>query len=216
LDRIDFQPFSGQFVFVEEKYIDCVDKNYVIGSLRHRVARSGGRLVAKSEDADVILEVRSGSVGTDSTESFIGVPEITVPGMLTLPEVRLLTRSIQAGTAKLGLVAYDAKSMRVLGDGGLSLARSDDNNWYVLGVGPYQNGSIRSEVNRAKYEASARPENKLPTQVAFSRRVDPAVGKERVQLASKVGVEEGGVEAIGVENESDPPAENVFRPSNAE
>lgn len=168
LDTVDFRPFAHRKVFVDEKYIDCVDKNYVVGSIRHRVLRQGGTLVSKREDADVVIETRSGAVGTDTSESFVGIPEITLPGMLTLPEIRLLTKSSQQGTAKIGLVAYDAKTSQVLGDGGLSVARSDDNNWYVFGVGPYQNGSVRQELQRASYSRVGQPHMQLPTQVAFS------------------------------------------------
>lgn len=168
LEKVDFTTLQGQKVLLEEKFIDCVDKAYVIGSVRHRVSRAGGQLVAKAEDADVILEIRSGGVGTDTSDSFIGVPEIAIPGMVTLPEVRLVSRTHQSGTAKLALVAYDAKTMKELGDGGVSLARSDDNNWFVMGVGPYQNGSVRQEIHKSTTGQPAVAPAELPTQVAFS------------------------------------------------
>ena len=148
LDKIDFVAFSGQAVFLQDKYVDCIDKNYLLGSIRHRAFSAGARVVDKQDDADIVLEARVGSVGTDNAEMFIGVPKLSVPGPvpIALPEIRLLARASQTGTAKIGLVAYDAKSMEPLGDGGVSLARSDDNNWFVLGLGPYQNGSVRNEV----------------------------------------------------------------------
>ena len=34
LAKVDFAPFRGLQVLVEEKYLDCVDKGYVIGSIR--------------------------------------------------------------------------------------------------------------------------------------------------------------------------------------
>ena len=57
-------------VLVEEKYLDCVDKAYVLGSVRDRVVRGGAELVTKPEEADIILEVRSGGVGTDMSNTF--------------------------------------------------------------------------------------------------------------------------------------------------
>ena len=63
LDKVDFTPFSGRAVYLEEKYIDCVDKNYVIASLRHRLLASGATLVA-ADAAELIVEARSGGVGT--------------------------------------------------------------------------------------------------------------------------------------------------------
>jgi hypothetical protein len=66
-DRMDFSNLRGRAVFVDEKYLDCVDKNYVAAALRQRVLWSGGRLAAKAEDADIVLEIASGGVGTDNT-----------------------------------------------------------------------------------------------------------------------------------------------------
>ena len=168
LSAVDFRPFGGQKVFLDEKYLDCVDKSYVVGSVRHRMLREGAELVSKADDADILVEVRSGAVGTDTAESFLGVPEVVLPGVVTLPEIRVVSRYAQNGTAKIGLVAYDAKTKQALGDGGVSLARSDDNNWYVMGVGPFQTGSVRSEVGDSQYYRPAHQYAELPTKVAFA------------------------------------------------
>ena len=138
LSKVDFQTFGGRNVFVEDKYLDCVDKNYVLSSVRHRVLMQGSQLVPKAEEADVVLELRSGAVGTNTSNSFLGIPQIQIPGLFATPEVKLVNRVNQTGMAKIGLVAYDAKTHQVLGDGGVSLAKSDENNWYVLGIGPWQ------------------------------------------------------------------------------
>ena len=98
LDKVDFQSFRGRTVYLEEKYIDCVDKNYVIASLRHRLLASGATLAPAADGAEVVVEARSGAVGTSSSESFVGTPEIALPGMLTIPEVRLITRTRQEGS----------------------------------------------------------------------------------------------------------------------
>lgn len=199
LDKIDFTAMRGQKILLEEKYIDCVDKAYVIGSMRHRISRAGGQLVAKAEEADVVLEIRSGGVGTDTSDAFVGIPEIALPGMVTLPEVRLISRLHQSGTAKIALVAYDAKTMKELGDGGVSLSRSNDNNWYVLGVGPYQNGSIRSEISKSTSNPPQTAPNELPTQVAFSSPVKampakPTEEAKEFQFTSGLADEPGTTE----------------------
>ena len=138
-----------------------------MGSIRHRVMRVGGFLADKAEDADVVMEVRSGGVGTDSTEQFIGTPEIALPGMLTVPEIRLAEKKSQYGYSKIGMVIYDAKTKQVLGDGGVALAQSDDNNWNVLGIGPFQDGSLKRDVRRARAVTPGMQRRELPTTVAF-------------------------------------------------
>jgi hypothetical protein len=168
LDKVDFRPFAGQNVYFEEKYVDCVDKNYVIASIRHRLLSAGASLVAKPETADVIVEARSGGVGTTTSESFIGVPEIVLPGTVTLPEVRLVNRSRQEGIAKIGITAYDAKSGQALGPGGQTMARMDDNNWYVAGVGPWKSGLLKSEVARSTTGRAAWTRERIPAFVTFN------------------------------------------------
>ncbi|MCA9059630.1 MAG: hypothetical protein KDA85_14080, partial [Planctomycetaceae bacterium] len=131
LNKVDFTPLYGRRVFLEEKYLECIDKPYVVGSVRHRIMRDGGIVTASADDADVVMELRSGGVGTDSAEAFLGTPEIALPGMLTIPEIRLAERKTQFGYSKLGMVLYDAKSRQILGEGGLAMAQADDNNWFV-------------------------------------------------------------------------------------
>jgi hypothetical protein len=151
LDRVEFPQLAGQSVFIEEKYIECVDKAYVLGCVRHRVLAGGARLADKADNADIVLEIRSGGVGTDKVETFYGMPAMAVPGPLpiSLPEVKLLGRSTQSGTAKLGIVAYHAKEKKAIGSGGMALARSHDHSWTVLGMGPYFRGEVREEVTSA-------------------------------------------------------------------
>jgi hypothetical protein len=183
LDKTDFTPFSGQNVYIEEKYMECVDKQYILGSIRHRTLKAGANLVAKPEEADVVVEPRSGSVGTDSKDTFVGMPSLQIPGPLpiSIPEIRLFSRTTQFGTAKLGMVAYDAKSKQVLGEGGVSIARADDSNWSAFGLGPYQNGSLRRELSRGTSTRGPVAPNPLPYSVAFSPRQDSnAPGKLRL------------------------------------
>lgn len=167
LDKVDFTPFAGRKVYLDDKYVDCTDKNYVISSVRHRLLRAGANIQEKADTAEIGIEIRTGTVGTDQADQFIGIPEIGVPGMVTIPELRLVNRKNQTATAKIGLVAYDYATKTALGDGGMTLARSDENQWFVFGVGPYRGGTVYKEVAKGlKQPQGARPKP-LPTTVAF-------------------------------------------------
>ncbi len=140
---------AGKKVYLEEKYLNAVDKGYIVGSMRRKLLNAGAMLVDAKEGSEVTIELCSGGVGTDNVESFIGVPGLTVPGLpIELPEVRLYEKKSQFGTAKLSVVAYDTPSGQLVYDGNGTLARADDSNWSVLGIGPFQEGSVRNEVNR--------------------------------------------------------------------
>jgi hypothetical protein len=193
LDKVSFEPFAGHAVFLEEKYVDAVDKAYLVGSVRHRMLAAGTLLVDKPDDAEIIVELRSGGVGTDTAESFVGIPEITVPGMLTLPEIRVIERTSQSGTAKIGLVAYDAKTRQVLGPGGTSLSLSNDNKWSVGGIGPFREGSIKHEFaaqsrglrRRARIGCPRTSSSRAPRGGGWTARMcsSPPVNAPRVRSA---------------------------------
>lgn len=167
LDKVSFAPFAGSTVYLDEKYLDGVDTKYLVASARHRLFHAGARLVDKAEDADVVIELRSGGIGTASSDSFIGTPEIGLPGLLSIPEVRVLERKRQQGAAKIGMVAFDARSKQILGGGGVTLDQSDDSNWFVMGVGPWQSGSIKDEVKTRTTGPAAAPKQALPETIAF-------------------------------------------------
>ena len=173
LDKYDFQALQGKSVFIDEKYLDSVDKGYLLSSIRERVLYNGGRLAAKAEDSDVTLEIRSGSVGTDNLENFVGIPNMSVPGIvpIEIPEVKLWNRTSQMGTAKLGILAYETQSGTVYQQGGQALARSDDTKWFVMGLGPFQSGTVKSEVqsSTASPAALARAIPNYPANYVASR-----------------------------------------------
>ena len=151
LDKIDLTPVRGAKVYLEEKYLDCVDKNYVLVSLQQRVLMNGSTLVAKAEEADVIMHVSSGGVGTDRQEKFVGVSEIPLPppSPISIPQTSLFSRQRANGTAKLRIVAFDAKTRMPVLQGDAALARSDFKSWKVLGAGPVESGSVPAQIAQA-------------------------------------------------------------------
>lgn len=144
LSSVRFNDFAGYKVFIDPQFVSgTVDKGYLVGTLRAKVLEGGGKLVAAADAADLVLEARSGGVGTDTEESYVGIPALGVPGLpIEIPEVKFLSRNTQMGTAKIGLVCYDAKTGESLGAGGSSAALSHNKDTYVLGVGPFRSGSV--------------------------------------------------------------------------
>ncbi|QDT04086.1 hypothetical protein K227x_24740 [Rubripirellula lacrimiformis] len=150
MSNVQFEDFAGYKIFIEEKYLDSVDKGYLVGSLRHRILKAGGSIAASADAADLVLEARSGGVGTDSQESFVGIPSLGIPGMpIELPEIKFASRNTQMGTAKLGLVCYDPKTGKAMGLGGESTALTHNNDTYVLGVGPFRSGTVLDQREKA-------------------------------------------------------------------
>jgi len=151
LDRMPMPPVEGKKVFVDTQFLDCVDKGYVVGSLRQRLLSGGAALVDKKEDSELTFEVCSGGVGTDNSGTFLGMPGLALPGPMpiNLPEIRLYDKSQQAGTAKISLVAYDSGTGKLVYDSGNALALSRDQRWSLMGIGPFLDGDVRNQVRSA-------------------------------------------------------------------
>jgi len=154
LDKVNLAPIRHAKVYVETKYLDCVDKNYIIVSLHQRLMRNGSTLVDKPEEAQVILEVASGAVGTDRQEFFVGMPQIPLPppSPISIPKMELFTRTRATGTAKLTVLAYDAKTRQPVVDANGALARADYRQWNMLGTAPVITGRVPEEIAAATGE----------------------------------------------------------------
>jgi hypothetical protein len=148
LDKVNLAPIRGARVYLDTKYLDCVDKNYVIVSLHQRVLANGSTLAEKPEEADVILEVGSGSVGTDRQDLFVGIPQIPLPppSPISVPRLAFMTRTKAMGTSKLRVVAYDVKSKLPVINGPYVLARSDSSQVTWLGMSPRNKGTVQNEL----------------------------------------------------------------------
>lgn len=147
LGKTTLPPVDGRTVFIEEKYLDSVDKGYVVGRLRQKLLNEGALLVDKKEDSEITVELCSGGIGTDNVSSFVGMPGLAVPGVpVELPEIRLYEKASQFGTAKIGVVAYATGNGQLIYNGGAPLARADDSRWSLFGIGPFQQGTVRNEV----------------------------------------------------------------------
>lgn len=180
INKVDFNSFQGRTVFLNDKYLDGVDKSYLMATLRHRILHAGGRVAADNKTADIVLEIRSGGIGTDTMETFYGIPEIAIPGMVSVPELKFATRSAQKGTAKLGFVAYDPKTSEIIGQGGVSIATSDQNNWNLLGIGPFKTGSVKEELKAVQDQDVFSPSSGLPQVVSFEASQSQSSGHIRL------------------------------------
>jgi hypothetical protein len=154
LNKVDWSPIRGAPVYLETKYLDCVDKNYIIVAVHQRLLANGCILVEKADDSAVTIELGSGAVGTDRQESYLGIPEISMPSsQVAIPKLAIFTREKSHGTAKIAVLAYDTKTRLPVINSHASLARSDHANWSLLGAGPVISGSVPAEVYAATRES---------------------------------------------------------------
>jgi len=150
VSEIDFGVLAGKDVFLDAKYIGgAVDEKYIVGTMRQHMLASGCIVKESIEDANYVVEVRSGAVGTNRNELLFGVPQTSLPtgGMFpvaptSIPELPLMKRTNQAGVCKIAVFAYDRKSGHPVWQSGTRQVASNAKDIWVFGTGPFQSGTI--------------------------------------------------------------------------
>ena len=158
ISQIDFTPLSDRRVFLDSTYLKTVrspllvDSDYVLSALRQQMVGHGVRLVDKREEADIIAEARLGALGLDGHSVTYGLPASNIlasatsvlggASIPTLPEISLARREAQTGAAKVAVFAYERESLEPYWQSGIARASSNSKDTWVLGVGPFQQGTI--------------------------------------------------------------------------
>jgi hypothetical protein len=149
VDRLDFHSLSGKPIFFDTQYLDgCVDKGYLVSSIRQQLLASGCLLMEEKARATYVIEARAGAVGTDQHQTLIGIPQMQMPAMVpgapsALPEIPLAKKSNQLGVAKIALFAYNRQTGQAIMQSGMMESTSTAKEVWFLGAGPFQNGTIR-------------------------------------------------------------------------
>jgi len=166
VSTIDFRPLSGEKVFLDESYLRnvkgtaFVNAEYVTSALRQQIMAAGCLLQESSQDADIIIEARIGTLGADDHRVTFGVPEnnaigstasliSNAPAIPNVPEIAVARRDAREGAAKIAAFAYERESRKAIWQSGISQSRSTARDTWVMGVGPFQAGSIRKETRLA-------------------------------------------------------------------
>ncbi len=114
VDQIDLSVVGNRRVFLVESYFEGIDKGYGLGSIRELISENGGLLTAEVENADLIVEARSGGLGMDRRDSLLGFPAVTLPipfaGHVETPEIVLYKTEKLESTAKFALLVYERES----------------------------------------------------------------------------------------------------------
>lgn len=211
VSTIDFRPLSGEKVYLDTSYLrsvksaSFVNADYVTSALRQQVMAAGCYLQDSSADAEIIIEARIGTLGYDDHRVTFGVPEnssinSTVslfpgsPSVPQIPEIALARRDAREGAAKVAAFAYDRETREAIWQSGISQSRSTARDTWVMGVGPFQGGSIRDETRLAgtKLIRFGRRSTGSPAKV-FSRPPVDYTAETRF---------DGGYPVLGNENQS--------------
>ncbi len=174
VQAIDMRPLAGRVVFLDTAFMDDVsDSKYLASTIRHQLIACGCRLAPDRGAAEVIVEARSGVLGTDRSELLIGIPATSVEfagSGTTLPEMAAAKRTDQRAVAKVSLFAYEVTTGRPLWQSGLQNADSSTRDRWVFGGGPFRSGDVSEQLEFAGKDVS------LPWQSQSGSEGDVAFG----------------------------------------
>src|SRR5205085_12557431 len=84
VDQVSADTLRDRIVFIDTAYLTTAwqtapELSFLIGQFRAKLLEGGARLASKREEAQIIVEVRSGGVGIDRLEFLLGIPSIGLP-----------------------------------------------------------------------------------------------------------------------------------------
>ena len=145
---LSFEAISGRKVYLDTTYFSPTEKDFVISEFRAKMLLSGVSITPKREDAEIVVEIRSGGVSIDRYESLFGIPSFATPSSLTstitlvTPEIAITKKIRQLGFASVSYVAYWADTGEVVASSGPAVGKSNREDWWLFGFGPSTIGDI--------------------------------------------------------------------------
>ena len=165
-DQLALELPAGSKVFVDATFVEGTDSKYLVASLRDRILRRGGNLVAARDQADLVFEPRVGALSVDRKKTLVGIPAIPIPiplaGQLTLPELALFKRDRRQGVVKLTLTSYDAKSGALKNSQEPAYAFSHQTDWVVLLFVSWDSNDLMPDPENDKWVGEGSYETVVP------------------------------------------------------
>lgn len=155
IEQLSAAALRDRRVFVDSTYLTGVtvptgEYAFVLGELRARLLSAGVRLVVAREQAEIILEVRSGGLGIDRTEYLLGIPALYLPAAasevgdvpLATPELAIVKSTKQRGYASVAFVAFWNDTGELVATSGPFIGRTFRDDFWFFGIGPRTVGDI--------------------------------------------------------------------------
>ncbi len=153
--ELDFGPIAGRNIYFDGQYLaGTVDEKYLISTLRQHLLHHGCVLQTERAKAQYVVEARAGAVGTDRHDITVGVPAVNLPTAVAatgvppvIPEIPFAKSTDQKGVAKIAVFAYEQETGKRVWQSGVAMVTSDAKDTWILGIGPFQRGSIYDGTN---------------------------------------------------------------------
>ncbi|MCP4378823.1 MAG: hypothetical protein GY794_21935 [bacterium] len=100
--KFDMPELADKKVFIDFTNLKCYESEYVKVAVRARIAQTGSRLTASSDDADLTIEVAAGALALEYKQGVVGMPALPVPNSpVPLPAMPFYRSTEQTAIVKL-------------------------------------------------------------------------------------------------------------------
>jgi hypothetical protein len=154
--KLSAAPIRDRLVFIDSTYLTSqwqpsLDHSFMLGELRAKLLMGGVRLARFREEAEIVLEVRSQSIGIDRYDYLIGLPGISLgtataaagaPVPIVTPELAIIKSIKQRGFADVAFVAYWRDTGEVVATSGPFDGKTIREDFWIFGFGPRTVGDI--------------------------------------------------------------------------
>ena len=130
--------YKGKKIFFDYTYLaPQTDKEYVKGRLEMIVSKSDCLIVAKQEEADVMIQPLCGVLATDHDTFLIGTPALPIPVPycdinIVIPEIPIFKIYNRRAYGRMAFNVFDAKTRKCLDTVPFVNASSYFKNWIIL------------------------------------------------------------------------------------
>ena len=162
VQRINADQLRDRKVFVDTTFLSTLRENtqdlsfrqvpqqflFLIAELRAKLLLGGARMVDKREDAEVIVEARSGGISINREDYLFGLSSITIPteGVASIPfqtpQLAILQSTKQYGFASVAIVAYWRDTGEIVSSSGPFVGRTARKDYWVFGFALQPVGNI--------------------------------------------------------------------------
>ena len=167
VEQVSADTLRDRIVYIDTTYLTtswqtAPELSFLIGEFRAKLLEGGARLADKREEAQIVLEIRTGGVGVDRLEFLLGIPSVALPSAagggasaggtspLLTPELAILKSTRQYSFASVAFVAYWADTGELLTSSGPFVGRRYREDWWILGTGPRTVGDVPPAERRRR------------------------------------------------------------------
>ena len=162
VDEYDYSRLAGLKIHIKIAN-SPTDAEYLKSLVRQQLAANGAFVRDSIDDADYVLEVAPGAVGTNRYELMYGIPETSIPAIGTytaataIPEFALIKRTDQKAQVKLNMWAYNKTTGAIIWQSGLKTKSSNIRDRWIFGAGPFTDASYDEGGMRLGADATVLP-----------------------------------------------------------